>query len=139
MKKFLLGLLVCVVLISGCTGENSSQSSFANCPNLNGIEQFAGYNNLQGYFQISDTGEQLFDSWKITGSYSLMGDIFSPCAKGSREGENVNYYYCKDITAKRIDDSGNIIDTKKVVVVLSLNYDQAQGKTTEKTYIETIC
>jgi len=43
------------------------------------------------------------------------------------------------MTAKKIDSSGNIVDTKTVTVVLSLYYDNTLGKTTNKTYINTIC
>lgn len=130
-------LLLFIVFISGCAETQSLKT--ASCPNLKNIESYAGYSDMIGKFNIADTGNQLFDGWQIKGTGVILGDIFTPCEKGSKEGENVNYYYCRDMTAKKIDANGNIVDTRKVTVVLSLYFNQTLRKTTNKEYITTLC
>jgi hypothetical protein len=55
------------------------------------------------------------------------------CYRGSQTGENVNYWYCKDIDIKKLftDDKGNIQDTVEKHVTLV--YDSS------KDYVKTIC
>ena len=130
-------LLIGVFLISGCAETQSLKT--ASCPNLKGIETYAGYSDMIGKFNIADTGNQLFDGWQLKGTGVVLGDIFTPCEKGSKAGENIHYYYCRDMTAKKIDVDGNIIDTKKITVVVSLYFNQTLRKTTSKEYITTIC
>lgn len=110
-----------------------------SCPNLVDVTNYVGYSETIGKFNIPDTRDQLFDGWKLKGTASFIGDIFTPCVKGSSIEENINQYYCRDMTANKIDSKGNIVDTKKVTVVLSLYFNRTLGKTTKKDYITTLC
>lgn len=139
LKKIFIGFFLLVVLSAVLIAANIDKITIPDCPNLIGVEEYTASATSGRNYILQDTGNRLFDGWKLKGTYIQMGDIFTPCEHGNQEGENVNYSYCRDIAAEKIDTNGNINKTKTVTVVLSLSFNQTIGKTVNKTYISTLC
>ena len=127
MKSSLLLLgIVCTVLIAGCagssTGGQSSQTGVSACPDLKIIGDFVSYNSSIGRF-ITDTKSTEFDGYLLTqASCCQYSRTYTLCELGSRAGENSSNYYCRGIVAKKYDESGNVIDSKTLTVVLSSRF-----------------
>lgn len=129
----LLVLIIAVLVSSGCTTLNEEGvkvKASTYCPDFKGLQMkfnnVIDLNDIQNYDIKSDNYQIKIDCSNNLGYYIV-------CGKGSETGDNVNYFYCKDIdiTQKLIDKSGNIIDTstKTITIVFDEN----------KNYLETRC
>lgn len=110
------------------------------CPQFKEIEKSFNNEIVKMWYDDYDSidGTKDVDGWKISGGYQTWEGYFSYCHKGSKTGENINYFYCGEdlisplITVKKVTDSeGNIKEAleKRIVIVLD-----KEGK-----FIETIC
>ena len=125
----LLFLIIISLFLSGCDGFSLDSLKQQTCPQINvPIEE-------RQYFSPTIKGK-VFDGWTVKGD--------ATCRKGSKEGENLNYWYCGGYTSTfgigsvnayvektTISDTGDIGKTYKYVIWNV--YDE------NKKYVQTKC
>lgn len=70
---------------------------------------------------IAKTDEYTLYPWDaVPGEFYPYSVVNAPCKKGSKKGENVNYFYCEGMYTiiKELDSTGNILSSKKPLVKL---------------------
>lgn len=65
-------------------GIGNLTKSLNTCPQINVPINFYGYNSFDG--NVGSIAGKTYDGWKING--------VATCRKGTKEGENLNRYYC---------------------------------------------
>ncbi|HLE07852.1 MAG TPA: hypothetical protein VI933_04520 [archaeon] len=108
--------------------STTTTSVVSKCPDFSALPH--GFDEQVGSVVVNTPKNQEFNGYKVKGTYSSpIAGSFVPCKKGSRVGENSNYYYCRDMIVNKVDASGNILDAKKMTVVLDA----------DNAYVTTLC
>lgn len=124
--------------------DTSSESKIdleSDCPQFKEVKRSFLYKEVERvWYDDYDSveGDKDINGWKIDGGYEDWEGFFARCHKGSRTGENVNYYYCGEdsisplkAVKKVIDSSGNIKETLTKEIIIVFN---GKGE-----FIETVC
>jgi len=174
---FVALLVVGILLFSGCTSQpptgqaslGSAQSETTetisstnnnkaeeDCPNLSSLpidfEKGDSYSSYDYKLYVHQPVQLVFDGWTLEYEEyksSAWDAIVIYCNKGSKKGENINYYYCHPsfntlskmlginynyLTKTITDKDGTILETKELSPILVYEIIDENFK-----YVKAIC
>jgi len=143
MNQYILaGLILMLVILSGCTGGvgSTGYNDDITCPNLSlgsGVEiEQNEFDDTGALYTARNFGEALNmpEEWQIDDDKTIMSSDVA-CKKGSKEGQNANYWYCEPLFLKKIQTNaeGEIIGQEKISVVATLKKESGITKTVSLT------
>jgi len=119
--------------------ENQLNTNINSCPQFSDIKRMYNGEIIETlWYSWTDGKTASVDGWELGGGYENWQGKFVGCYKGTRENENINYYYCGEDSIspllaikKTVDSTGSIkkVSEQEVIIVLD-----SEGKA-----IETMC
>lgn len=137
-------LIIAVLVSSGCTINDTAE---------NDINYFKTLCHTFTSFQFDEEKNMILSnkpiiekvnsqvSWELDMEYNMYSkEYYADCRKGSKQGENLNYYYCPSngylkATITVIDSDGNILlvyEKDVIVVIVPKEITGETWKTTTK-------
>lgn len=136
-KYILAGLLLAAVILSGCTdgvGSTGYQEEVV-CPSISlgsGVElEQNEFDDTGALYSARNFGKELDipAGWQIDDDKTIISSDVS-CKKGSKEGQNANYWYCAPLFLKKLQTNaeGEIIGQEKISVITVLKKESGLVK-----------